>query len=187
MIKICYLGDDGQRHVNWRQKEGIVSVPQVYYLGNTAYFPIYSRFYYVLLLRTFCVLVGGGGSWSRLVLTGPRHSVLGYFYTVVCAQGQEGEKFPSSHSLPFLLQPKVLFSPPGQTYPTPTSLAAHPLPQRPRHPAPQPRLVPLLETGSRKSKGFNSFSTASRLSLTPWWPAPVINLGAAQTGPEARN
>lgn len=60
MIKICYLGDDGQRHVNWRQKEGIVSVPQVYYLGNTAYFPIYSRFYYVLLLRTFCVLVGGG-------------------------------------------------------------------------------------------------------------------------------
>lgn len=47
--------------------------------------------------------------WGEPVLKRPRHTVSGYFYTVVCAQGQEGEKFSSSHYLPFLLHPTCYF------------------------------------------------------------------------------
>lgn len=124
------------------------------------------------------------------VLTGPDRaqtsSLRLFLYCGLCPR-PGWVKFPSSHSLPFLLQSKVLFSPPGQTHPFARSLAAHSPPQRPRHPAPQPRLVPLLETGSRKSKGFNSFSAAFRLSPTPRWPTPVDPGEAQLQGAETTN
>lgn len=93
--------------------------------------------------------------WGELVLTGPDRaqasSLRLFLYCGLCPR-------PGREKVPILTLPAfppaaqgVIFSSRTDTS-NPQSLAAHPSPQRPRNPAPQPRLVPLLETGNRKSK-----------------------------------
>lgn len=72
-------------------------------------------------------------------------------------KARKGKEFASSHSLPFPSPPRCYILPTGQKYPTLLSLAAHPHHGDPGMLPPQPGLVPLLETGRRKSMGLNSF------------------------------
>lgn len=130
-------------------------------------------------MRDVSLRPGGGG--GEPVLTGPdraqTHSLRLFLYCGLCPRPGRGKVLILTLAA-FPPASKVLFSPSGQTHPT--SLAAHSPPRGPRHPAPQPRLVPLLETGSRMSKGFNAFSTVSHCSPTPWWPPSVTGPGEAQ-------
>lgn len=61
MIQTYNLGDDGQRHVNYRKKEVIVFNSMSLFVEYTAYIPICNSFSYVLVLRVECVCVLGEG------------------------------------------------------------------------------------------------------------------------------